>query len=241
MVFSSWNEAVFEEYAVPCINGFESLWRGEQRNTVTIDVPSSFYEKISSTYDLADRPNEKFELGENKFYDEFFDEHTINLSPNIPSEINGKPFDIFDHQRQSIRLWVLNQYKGILKLATGSGKTLTSIYAATKLYEAREKKDLKTLLIVAVPYKELAKQWVSNLYIFNIFPIRCWESKNQWSVDLKKDLLAYKMGAIDFLSVVVVNRTLESDLFQEQIREIDQTEIIFIGDECHNHGAKKDE
>ena len=239
MVFLSWNQEVFSQYGIPCIEGFESLWSGEQKNTVTVDVPSSFYEKIVDSFELEEKPGTSFEESKNEVYEMFFNDSPKDMIPRIPETLGDREFRLYEHQIQSIRLWMANQSKGIMKLATGSGKTITSIYAATKVYQARMKNDLKFVLIVSVPYVELAKQWVDNLRAFNIRPIQCWANKKLWYDDLRQDVLSYSMNVIDFIPIVVVNRTLESDGFQELINKIDEDEIMVIGDECHNHGARK--
>ena len=51
-------------------------------------------------------------------------------------------------------------------LATGAGKTITSIHGTVELSQ-----DKRIVLIVAVPYKVLAEQWVEVLRLFNINPI----------------------------------------------------------------------
>ena len=242
MVFKSWQDEVFSAYGAPCVEGFERLWNGDQPNTVTVNVPSRFYETISekakatiNVYELV--PSEQ-QLIEEEFGQFFIDNISYNI-PTVPEKINGTCFTIREHQKRAIQSWISNSYKGILKLSTGSGKTITSIYAATKVYEARVAKKVPTVLIVSVPYQELARQWVENLRHFNIYPLKCWMSRSKWESDLKKELLDLKMKAIDFVSIVVVNRTLESTHFQEQISDIPDSYIMFIGDECHNHGAKK--
>lgn len=238
MVFPSWKGAIFQDYGIPCLNGFEDLWHGRQKNTVTIDVPSQFYEKISDIIPKDFKPVYGVE-DEKEIYEKYFEKNQNDFSPKIPSHIGGNVFSVFQHQREAIRFWMANQYKGILKLATGSGKTITSLYAATKLYEGRKKVGKKFVLVVAVPYQELAKQWVGNFRIFNMLPVKAWDNKSLWYDDLSNDILAYRMGSIDFIGIVVVNRTLEGEAFQELIKKIDGNEIMIIGDECHNHGAKK--
>lgn len=236
-VYKSWDFNNYKDYGEPFEQGFEELWNGKQAHTITVDVPSAFYEKISekskkdlSVYDLESKENEIYNI---------FNKEVFYGQPRIPSEINGKVFSIFNHQILAIKDWIANKYVGILQLSTGSGKTITSIYAATKLYEARSSNNVGTLLIVSVPYQELAKQWVESLKIFNINPVRCWESKKQWDNELSNEILSLNMGSKDFVAIVVVNRTMESDLFQEHISKVDSSMVIFIGDECHNHGSKR--
>ena len=159
--------------------------------------------------------------------------------PKLPSTLNGSNFNLLDHQKRAIRAWNANEFKGILELATGSGKTITSIYAATKVYEARKNKGVGTVLIVSVPYVELAKQWVLNLEVFGMEPIECWDSRHRWTDKLASEVLAFNMQAIDFIGVVVVNKTLASEHFSSAIRPLNSKNILFIGDECHRHGSDK--
>jgi superfamily II DNA or RNA helicase len=159
--------------------------------------------------------------------------------PRIPDMLNDAPFDLLDHQKRAIRAWNANEFKGILELATGSGKTITSIYAATKVYQARKKMGAPTILMVSVPYVELAKQWVMNLEVFGMEPIECWDSRHRWTNKLKQNILAFNLGAIDFIGMVVVNKTLSSDHFSTVISPLSPSNIVFIGDECHRHGSEK--
>ncbi|NAW33494.1 DEAD/DEAH box helicase family protein [Halomonas alimentaria] len=237
-VYKSWDEHSFKLYGEPYVDGFEKLWENRQTNTATFDVPSTFYEKIkkispppeSSLLEIDSEPDS---------YDEFFGFNVTFNKPKIPERLGGKEFEIRNHQKRAIKSWAQNKYKGILKLSTGSGKTITAIYAATKVYEARSKKGLRTMLIVSVPYQELARQWIENLELFNIRAIKCWQSKSTWYDDLKQEILDFNMGVIDFVSIVVVNRTMEGRDFQDVLKDTSPEEIMLIGDECHNHGSKK--
>jgi len=163
--------------------------------------------------------------------------HSVKY-PRLPSVLNGSEFNLLEHQKRAIQAWNANEFKGILELATGSGKTITSIYAATKVYEARKKRGAPTVLIVAVPYIELARQWVSNLQVFGMEPIECWDSRSRWTNELAKDVLAFNMQSIDFIGIVVVNKTLASEHFNSAIRPLNSKNILFIGDECHRHGSE---
>lgn len=239
MVFSSWNEPTFSEYGKPCIEGFDDLWGGTQRNTVTLPVPSEFYERIAAACTPSHRPDGVFEKAAQLAYEAFFSESSSYGEPQVPSNLGGKSFNLFDHQKNAIRLWAANHYKGIFKLATGSGKTITAIYAATRLFEARKKAGGNLVVVVSVPYQELAKQWVESFNLFNVKPIMCWDSRHKWFSCLERDVLALNMRAIDFIGIVVVNRTMEGSTFRGLIQQLDDQAVMLIGDECHNHGALK--
>ena len=54
-----------------------------------------------------------------------------------------------DHQKIAVKKWLKNNHRGILKHATGSGKTVTAIMAMKKLKELKE----DTLFMMQQPKK----------------------------------------------------------------------------------------
>ena len=227
MVFKSWG-GEFEDYGKPCIEGFDNLWSNNQKQTITVDMPSSFYEEICKEFPPKNAGDSTLEE-----HDRYFLPQREGIF--IPKEVNGNPFNIYEHQKSAIKKWWASDNKGILKLATGSGKTITSLVAASKVFESRG----RLILIIAVPYIELANQWVENLKLFDTCPIKCWGSSNSWSSDVDSAFSLYKLERRNFISLVVVNKTLTNQVFQEKIKKIDTNHIMLIGDECHNLGAEK--
>ena len=138
-----------------------------------------------------------------------------------------------DHQLEALRAWAANGYNGILELATGAGKTITAIYAATRIAEANE----GMALVVAVPYQDLADQWVAELAVFNIHAVRCFGSRADWEPVVQAYLRRNRGDQREFLAVVVVNKTLRTEHFQAFAGQLDHDRLLFIGDECHHHGA----
>lgn len=235
-VYKSWETQIFDAYATEFIDGFDRLWNNEDEDTITLAVPSKTYEDVSKKY----VPNQTAILSFIEFEDEIENNELTRLkqSPMIPSKIGDKEFSIYLHQKNALKSWQANSYKGIFKLATGSGKTITSIYGAVKLYEAKQKKNQKLFLIIAVPYVELAEQWIEILDLFNISAHRCFNNKSSWYDRLKNQVNTFNLGSIDFVCAVVVNRTLSSVDFQELVNGVESSFLMIIGDECHNHGSK---
>lgn len=235
-VYKSWEEQVFSSYGQEFMDGFNRLWLNEETETVTLDVPSATYEVIAN--------NAKENAIDFSFINEYEEEieareNGLNKSiPFIPTKIGNNTFNIYEHQRKALASWKSNSFKGILKLATGSGKTITSIYGAVKIFEAKKKKKQQLFLIIAVPYVELAIQWIENLRIFGINSHECFDSKNSWAESFENQVNYFKAGVSDFCAAVVVNRTLTSPFFQSLINSIDSSSLMIIGDECHNHGSK---
>lgn len=164
----------------------------------------------------------------------------IDLKLSLPIELGGQPFKIKAHQIATVKAWKEANYKGIFALATGAGKTVTSLFAATQVYKAKKKRKEKFALVISVPYIALAEQWCESLKDFSsIPPIKCWDSVKIWLSDLKRYVDAFNHGQLDFFIVVVVNRTMEKTAFQNLFASISEEHIMFIGDECHNHGSVK--
>lgn len=168
-VFQSWTEGQ-KCYVHNHVNSFARLWSGETGSaTVIRAVPEAIAEALNFVTDrFPDRPTIE---DEDEKVRVFFDtvSTTTSSRPSVPAEIHGNPFRMRDHQLLALRKWSENGYSGILELATGAGKTITSIYGATKTIEANE----GIALIVSVPYTDLADQWCEELRNFNIIPLRC--------------------------------------------------------------------
>ncbi|MGJ8674327.1 MAG: DEAD/DEAH box helicase family protein [Pseudoalteromonas sp.] len=235
-VYRSWDREIFSAYGKEFLDGFERLWTNEDEDVITLDVPSETYAKISQA-----TSNPAFNFSFAVDFEEELEAREKSLgqsSPFIPTKLGQRDFNIYEHQREALASWKRNSYKGILKLATGSGKTITSIYGAVKIYQAKKKSNQQLFLIIAVPYVELASQWVDNLRLFGIEPHECYDSKSTWIASFQNQVNYFNAGAIDFVCAVVVNKTLSSSHFNTLVQTLDSNSLMLIGDECHNHGSR---
>jgi superfamily II DNA or RNA helicase len=124
--------------------------------------------------------------------------------------------------------------QGILNMATGTGKTITSLLAASKLAELQEG---RLALVVAAPYQHLVDQWVTEIQDFGAQPVRAYESRTTWVDTLGGQITEFQSGARDTLAVVTTHRTFSSDHFQRLLARLDGTKTMLIGDEVHHLGA----
>lgn len=85
----------------------------------------------------------------------------------------------------------------------------------------------------------MANQWVENLHDFGIHSYRCYNTKSTWLPLVDEAIATFNAGLKDFICLVVVNRTLVSNEFQQVISSVNPKSMMFIGDECHNHGSAK--
>lgn len=225
-------DSSFESHGKGYINSFEQLWNNKASNTRVIDITSLQYKHLS---------DKALSLGVSKVIENINDDLESLESddfPKLPSNYKGHVFSLFEHQDDALRAWRENEYHGLLKLATGAGKTVTSIFGAVSLFQERFLREMNTVLMVSVPYIELADQWAEELGLFNIVPHKCYQSRESWDSSFLSSIQLFQMGLLPFLCVVVVNKTLVSAHFQKYICMLDFENLIMIGDECHHHGSQ---
>lgn len=232
-VFQCWRSE-FKDHFMPYIVGFEDLWQNNSPGTLVLDFPDAARDKLVKVAKRTRHvmaPLIEIELW-NK-YKERDSAPEAGVEPRIPPTLNGEEFSIRPHQIKALEAWKAHDLRGILALATGSGKTITAIYGALKIYETAK----RLFLVIAVPYQNLADQWVDVLRKFDITPIQCYESAADWLPTLRDCLTLYQTGAMKFVCLVVVNRTLQSEQFQQCIDQVPGENFLFVGDECHHHAS----
>lgn len=149
--------------------------------------------------------------------------------PELPPDLQLR-----DYQQKAVINWFKNKGKGTLKMATGSGKTITSLMIATELYN---KINLE-ILIVICPYIHLVTQWKNESEKFNLKPILAFESVYNWQSELTNQLYNIYTKKQKFLTILTTNSTFISNSFQSQLQFFPQKTLI-IGDEVHNLGATR--
>ena len=138
------------------------------------------------------------------------------------------------YQQAAIDAWMQKQGQGILNMATGTGKTITALLAASELMELQ---DGRLVLVVAAPYQHLVDQWVEELADFGVPPVRAYQSRTTWTNDLVSRITEYKNGVRDIVAVVTTHATFANDHFQKLLGRLNGAETLLIADEVHHLGA----
>ncbi|BAB76608.1 DNA phosphorothioation system restriction enzyme [Anabaena sp. FACHB-709] len=149
--------------------------------------------------------------------------------PRMPLSVQLRQY-----QRQAMTNWFANNGRGTLKMATGSGKTITALAITCELYQQIS---LQVLLVVC-PYRHLVTQWARECEKFNLQPILAFENLRSWQSQLSTQLYNLRSGSQGFVTVITTNSTLIGDGFQSQLKYFPAKTLI-IGDEAHNLGAPK--
>lgn len=162
------------------------------------------------------------------------DEPIKNLTPKFPYP-EPRPY-----QKEAFNNWKISQ-KGLFAMATGTGKTLTSlncllqIYNKFKFYQA----------LILVPTITLVEQWEDECKRFNFSHIIKVSSKNQrWKADIDDIKLKESLAQNDELPVsFIIIATYASFSRESAFRQLmslskkTQRQMLLIADEAHNVGA----
>ena len=229
IVDTSWgNEARIDEQ----IDDFEKSWNGDFNFMKIMDVPEASLEKL-----IIDAPSDEDELKEliEKIEKE---EATIKRK----NEFIKEPFP---HQHEAIEAWFENGKKGILAMATGTGKTLTSLWCLKKVLEEED-----VLTVIACPYIHLIDQWKDELEALEIGQIHEFygDADPKWGI--KFDRLNSKVfhNLVKKPQIILTSQQSFHEIkFTQKIKELKRKiklrglnkKLLLIVDEVHHVGASK--
>lgn len=218
---------------------FDELWGGGDADCRVLSLPDAVKQKIVKDYKTESMPDEQGlshlwqrAHGIEKPID--MDQPAKSNKLTIPSYLVYETGD-FAHQGAAVQAWENAGRRGILEMATGAGKTITSMICAAKLQDEVG----KLLVIVSAPYKPLIEQWCGEIREFGVEPINLTAVGGPLARDreIKQAARRLRRGSSNAEILVVSNDTLCTDEFIATIAGIPIPKL-FIADECHNLGAE---
>lgn len=220
-LYASWRDPAERARTSRIRDQFDALWRNETPGVTVMDLARAVTLGV-----LSVQENEET-LGRSR----------VSASLTSVEEVLVPPDDmrLYAHQERAIASWGDAGGRGILEMATGSGKTFTALMLAARVHVRLAR---PMLIVIVAPYIHLVDQWIAACEKFGLRPVRCAEGKSSWHSQLSSSVSALGSGRRTVLSVVTTSSTLVSDGFQEVIRRVAQP-ILLIADECHNYGSRQ--
>lgn len=213
-VFMEWNDS--DKIRIDKLEKtFDRIWNNNSDNWASFSIPDSIKQKIIKKGHLN-----------NSFVKRY---NTFRITDD---------YKLRNYQQQAISEWMKNGFKGILEMATGSGKTYTSIFALYKLINLVKRKGFSCGVLIVVPYKNLLEQWCKELEKFNVSPIKCYQAKYKWNYQLKSMITDFNKGLLENIFIITTNRTFCMEEFQKNLKNI-KRDYIFCVDEMHHLLAPK--
>ena len=140
------------------------------------------------------------------------------------------------YQWEAIQSWLISDGRGIWRMATGTGKTITALTLIQRLVDRAE--EGPWLIVVVCPFRHLVDQWFREALRFGMAAVRCYESRDRWAEDLSDAMAACRSEAVPFALAVTTNATFTSNYFVEQIASWRSGNFLLVGDEVHNLGSE---
>ena len=182
-----------------------------------------------SVYDFPDVAKEILR----KFSRDNLNEFDPYLQKEDESKIDCNTKPLMPHQALAIKNWRSANKRGILKHATGSGKTITAI-SAIKAHMSEGKP-----VLIVVPSKLLLVQWHEEIKseLGDVFALRCGAGHNAWrkNNNLKQVMQNGSSGDVGAI-IIAVNDTASSDEFLNGIANLHN--CLLVSDEVHS-GSKQ--
>lgn len=199
-VYKSWTDT--EGRIDDEINEFLSIWNDNNEFLKVFDFSEAFEKKVLERVNIGSK-KKQFEK-KNKY-------------------------DMRDYQKEAKENWLKNGCKGFFVMATGTGKTITSLYTVKDLIENN-----KIFTIIAVPYKHLVNQWYEDVKVFfpdaNIVFVHS-EAKNPEN----KVYSSYISAKMNYKPVIIIT-TIKSFFIERYVKIYKEIEFekLLIVDEAHN-------
>jgi DNA phosphorothioation system restriction enzyme len=143
-----------------------------------------------------------------------------------------------DYQRKAVEAWLGQRGRGILKMATGTGKTKTAMFAASQLGQVLGGREQALVLLIIAPLQHLVDQWITEVETFGVRPVAVYESSQRWLPVVEDQLAEARLGQRPVVAMVATNASFAGDRFQSMLSRITQP-LLVIADEAHNLGSSR--
>ena len=236
-ISKSWEDRNQEYTSQKLMSQFESLWQNRVQDCFVVSAPHAVRERILRDSGSKKPPTEA-EL--NQLYNRASDSISESWKEYRKAKaVFGIPKDLryddgpFKHQGEAVRAWCAAGYNGILEMATGSGKTITAMLCAYRLYQDQK----PILIVIAAPYVPLIEQWCKEIEPFGLVPtnLTLAGSAAKRSAELQKLNRRIRNGTTEVEAIVVSHDTLCTPEFHSAIDRFNCLRLI-IADEVHNLG-----
>lgn len=223
-------------------NQFTRLWGNEDENCIVVAMPDAVRDRLLKTYRSETPPTEDELRALYRRASGFAEDPPAPFEPpSLPQASFSIPAYLryedgpFEHQGKAVKAWCESGYRGVLEMATGSGKTITAMICAHRLYE----KHKPLLIVVSAPYIPLIQQWCDEIAPFGLRPVNLTLATGARgrATELNRIKRRFRNGTSDVEAVVVSHRTLCDPAFKAELKKFDCTRLL-IADEAHNLGSE---
>lgn len=222
---------------------FDSIMMGKKRNIEYLS-PENLISAIQSNYgdkdieELLDVEKKLRKIKEEKAIRERQEQpdvvcDNLSIEPQFPYPSGPR-----DYQKTAFENWKNNKQKGLFAMATGTGKTITSLNCLLEIY--LRKGYYKAIILV--PTITLVNQWEQECRKFLFTNITKVYSKNlTWRDEVERILFNEKYRTEKEPEVSYIIISTYASYSREKVFNVlngfDKKRLLLIADECHNMGS----
>ncbi len=217
---------------------FDAIMSGEKKEIDYLS-PKDLVEALSTNY--GDSDIEELLDVEKKLREVKRQHRQISNSAHddIEASIPRFPYDKpREYQQLAFENWKNNKQKGLFAMATGTGKTITSLNCLLEIY----KRNGYYKAIILVPTITLVNQWEKECWKFNFSNIIKVYSKNaEWrsKIELLQMSEKYRKPSEPAQNFIIISTY--ASFAREKVFTIlnsfERAKVLFIADEAHNMGS----
>jgi len=220
---------------------FEKIFNKTHPNYKHIDNESIevVVNSIGRDKDISDLLDDSLELNKQDYSDKvkkIIDKKKERFNEKIELLANTPKFPFpqgpREYQKEAFDAWTRNNYSGVFAMATGTGKTITSLNCLLNLYN----KEGYYRAIILVPSIALLNQWEDEVKSFNFRKILKVGGGNNWDKDFANYCSNYAWDLKEDLVIISTYGSFVLDRFQKQFKKV-QKDFLLVADEAHNMGA----
>ena len=208
---------------------FDNIWNGENKDVHVFDAVE-FCKQIVSKYP-TDNVDELIRL-ENEVVMDFEQEESRPSAdePHFPKKFKDGPRP---YQIEAYEAWRDRGKQGVFAMATGTGKTVTSLNCALEEYMDSGFYHL----LILVPSLTLVEQWGDEVGNFNFRNVIKISSENhKWKQDIARIVSKMRRGkVVDYVLISTYQSFVMAD-FQIFLPKLSDGTLL-IADEAHNIGS----
>ena len=223
---------------------FDSIMNGKKKNIEYLS-PDNLISAIQSSFndkdieELLDVEKKLRKIKEEKAIRErqerkgVFCEDIVDIKPRFPYPSGPR-----DYQKTAFENWKNNGQKGLFAMATGTGKTITSLNCLFEIYQRKG----YYKAIILVPTITLVNQWEQECRKFQFANITKVYSKNlTWRDEVERILFneKYKTDREPEVSYIIISTyaSYSREKVFNVLNGFDKVRLLLIADECHNMGS----
>lgn len=240
-VEAPWNGTISQERIEEEKLNFERIFKRKHSDYTYLNKKDVevVVDKLGQDKDILDLLDDSLKIPRNNFGQKVTEvlKRKEERFTNYVEEIKSTPKFPFpqgprQYQKDAYNAWVKKNHSGVFAMATGTGKTITSLNCLLNEF----KNEGHYNAIILVPSIALLNQWEEEVKSFNFRKIIKVGGGIKWEKELANYSSNYTWGLKDDLIIISTYGSFVLDRFQKLFKKI-QGEFFLIADEAHNMGA----